>query len=64
MPFAETGQTRGTTDFVKEKSSVLFGHAKSEMTIRHANGNAIRQLAVGCGAEERGQGWREKCGSR
>lgn len=42
--------------FVKEKSNVLFGHFKSEMTIRHINGNVIRQLAVGCGAEGRGQG--------
>lgn len=56
MPFAEIGKTGGTTNFVKEKSSVLFGHVKSEMTIRHANGDAIRQLAVGCGVEGRGQG--------
>lgn len=42
--------------FVKEKSSVHFGHVRSEMTIRHVNGNAVRQLAVGCGAEGRGQG--------
>lgn len=28
--------------FVKEKSSVLPGHVKSEMTIRHVNGNVIK----------------------
>lgn len=42
--------------FVKEKSSVLPGRVKSEMTIRHVNGNVIKQLAVGCGAGGRGQG--------
>ena len=56
MLFAEIGKTGEQQIFVKEKSSVLFGHFKSEMTIRHVNGNVIRQLAVGCGAEGRGQG--------